>query len=151
MMNELAPFMAWRPFDDQEAYAKLPVFRTTEEPERYVVTAELPGFKPEEVKVGVVGDQITIEGKHEQKGEENKKTYRRIETFERRFTLPADVRGEGIEAVMEHGLLELMLPKVAIARPKEIPVVETREPTAAQAPPAPAEPVKVEITPETVA
>jgi HSP20 family protein len=132
-LNELAPFANWPAFETYEPTIKLPRFVTNEEPERYVVTAELAGFKPEEVKVTLVGNQIKIEGKHEEKGEEEGKTYQRLGTFERTFILPENVINEGIRAEMANGLFKLVLPKKEIAKPKEVPVTVT----------AP-EPVKVE-------
>ena len=134
-LNELAPFMTWEPFERYEAKVKLPRFQTYEEAERYVVTAELAGFKPEEVKIALTGNEIKIEGKHEEKGEEAGKTYERFGTFARTFTLPENVIAEGVKAEMANGLLKLVLPKKEIAKPKEVPV-------AVAAP----EPVKVEPT-----
>jgi HSP20 family protein len=145
-MNELVPFTTWQPFETYET--KLPIFRTTEEPERYVVTAELPGFKPEEVKVGVVGNQIKIEGKHEEKGEEKGTTYQRFGTFERIFTLPENVVGENIKAEMENGLLKLVLPKAEAVKPKEIPIAAAPKPVAEPVKPEPkAVPVQAEEKP----
>jgi HSP20 family protein len=128
------------PWPEEMKAAELPRFELTEEPERYVVVAELPGFKPEEVKVEFVGKQITVEGKHEEKGEKEGETYQRFETFKRTFGLPENAAPEKITAEMGEGLLKLIVPKLEVVKQVAVPVepkkAETGAPIAAAKVPA---------------
>lgn len=87
---------------------------TTEEKEKEVVVrAELPGFTPEEVKVEVKGELLTVEAEHKEVPEKEKgkekaeRTYARVR---RVVTLPPEVEPEKAEAVYRHGVLEVRLP-----------------------------------------
>ncbi len=91
----------------------------------YVIEAALPGFKPEELHITAVGGTLTISAvKKEEKLE--KELYVRQERYTgemtRTFTLPTVVDVEKIEAVFEHGVLKLSIPKVEEVKPKEIPI-----------------------------
>ena len=91
----------------------------------YVLEAALPGFKPEDVHITAVGDTLTISAvKKEEKLP--KELYVRHELswgeMTRTFTLPTMVDVEKIEAVFEHGVLKLSIPKAEIVKPKEIPI-----------------------------
>jgi HSP20 family protein len=110
------------PWPEEFKAAELPRFELKEEPERYVVVAELPGFKPEEVKIEYVGKQVTVEGKHEEKGEKEGTTYQRFGTFKRTFALPENAAPEKVTAEMGEGLLKLIVPKEAVAQPVGVPV-----------------------------
>ena len=73
----------------------LPEANIAETEKAIVVTVELPGMKPEEVRVEIKGEQLWITGeKHEDK-EEKGKTFHRVERragmFRRIFTLPVEV------------------------------------------------------------
>jgi HSP20 family protein len=91
----------------------------------YVIEAALPGFKPEELHITAVGDTLTISAiKKEEKRE--KELYLRQELYRdemtRTFTLPTVIDVEKIEAVFEHGVLKLFIPKAEEVKPKEIPI-----------------------------
>ncbi|MEZ4439334.1 MAG: Hsp20/alpha crystallin family protein [Polyangiaceae bacterium] len=115
---------------------ELPFTNVDENEEAYVLGAELPGFAPEEVKVTMEENVLTIEGKHEEKKEEEGKSFRRFSEFRRQFRLPKNVSAAAIEAKMENGLLTVMLPKT------EVPKLEVKNIEVKTPPPAPvAEPV----------
>jgi HSP20 family protein len=104
---------------------ELPVTNVEEKEDAFVVGAELPGFAPEEVKVTLENNVLTIEGKHEEKGEEEGRTFRRFNEFRRQFRLPANVNTEAIEAKQDNGLLVVTLPK--IEAPKlEVKTIEVK-------------------------
>ncbi len=91
------------------------------------IHAELPGMARENVQVTVDEERIlTIRGekRQEEQTEDKKKNFVRIErnygSFTRSFTLPDNVNAEAISAVFENGVLNLTLPKVAPAKPKEV-------------------------------
>ncbi|HEU4699985.1 MAG TPA: Hsp20/alpha crystallin family protein [Gemmatimonadales bacterium] len=90
------------------------------------IVAELPGVRPEDVKLSLENNMLTIRGEKRQQAEENTERVHRYErsygTFERTFALPNTVDAEGIEAHFDDGLLTITLPKAERARPREIQV-----------------------------
>jgi HSP20 family protein len=94
---------------------RLPMVDILDEGERYVVEAELPGVKKEEVSIDVGEDSITIEAKRESEVEEKKEGYVRKErehmSFYRRVPLPDDADSSKATAKLENGLLTIALPK----------------------------------------
>ena len=95
-----------------------------EEDGKYVVDAEVPGFKPEEVDVSLDNDVLTITA--ERKPEEVKGTRyltdRRYTRVERSFTLPARVDESKVQASLDKGVLHLEFPKTEESKPRRIPV-----------------------------
>lgn len=110
-----APAAAWTPAVD--------VF---EDKDGLRIIAELPGVKPEDVKLSLENNVLTIRGEKRQVAEEKTERVHRYErsygAFERTFTLPATVDAERIAAGYEHGVLTVTLPKVERARPREITI-----------------------------
>lgn len=105
-----------------------------EEEDRFTVKAVLPGIAPENLDVSVTGNLLTIRGEIKQPEAEQQATwhYREIPygRFERTITLPAEVQVDQVEAVYEHGMLTLHLPKAEAAKPKRIQVA-VRQPALA--------------------
>jgi len=100
-----------------------PVMETPEWPYRYALTmeekekeflvrAEMPGFTPEEVKLEMAGERLTIEAEHKEeikKGEEKaERTYAHVK---REITLPPEIEIEKVEAVYRNGVLEVHVPR----------------------------------------
>ena len=104
----------------------IPEVDITEEQDRILVRADLPGMKQEEISVEVADGVLTIKG--ERKREEEKregKTYR-VErsygSFLRSFTLPAGIDAAKVNATYKNGVLDIVLPKLAEAKAKQIKV-----------------------------
>ena len=112
------------------ATAWTPVVDILEEPEYLRITAEIPGVKPEDVRVSVEGNVLTISGTKDQVAEEKAEKVYRYErsygTFERAFTLPTTVDAEHIKATHENGVLHLILPKIEKAKPRLVKVEVTK-------------------------
>ena len=91
-----------------------------------VVRADLPGIKPEEVKIEVEDDILKISGEHEERTEENDKDYVRRERhyglFSRSMALPGGVDAKRIKAATRNGVVEVSipLPKKASKEPVRI-------------------------------
>jgi HSP20 family protein len=106
--------------------AWVPVVDIFEEPDHLRIVAEIPGVKPENVKIAVEDNVLTIQGTKEQVAEERAEKVHRYErtygAFERSFTLPGTVNAEAIKASYEHGLLTLTLPKLEKAKARQIKV-----------------------------
>jgi HSP20 family protein len=93
-----------------------------------VVQTNLPGVKPEDVNVTVVGSTLTIKGALHSTEEFQDATYvrheRRAASFSRTVNLPVAVDAEHAEAKFAGGVLTLTLPKAETVRPRNIQVVE---------------------------
>ena len=87
----------------------------TEDDREFVVKAELPEIKREDVKVTVENQVLTIAGERKQEKEEKNKKYHRIEreygSFSRSFTLPVNATSEKVSAEFKDGILRVHLPK----------------------------------------
>lgn len=98
----------------------------TEEKDRILVRADLPGVKQEDISVELSEGMLTIKGerKHEAETKEGK-TYRlerSYGSFLRSFTVPAGVDPAKVEATYKNGVLEIALAKRAEAKAKQIKV-----------------------------
>jgi HSP20 family protein len=103
-----------------------PAVDVTETEKEYLIKAELPELKREDVKVEVLDGVVTIEGERKQEKEEKGKRFHKVERsygkFVRQFALPTDVEAEKVQAEFKEGVLNVHLPKTAIAKPKGIEV-----------------------------
>ena len=105
-----------------------PAVDISEEKDRYIVKADLPGMKQEEIKVEFEDNVLSISGerKHEKEENDEKKNYHYYErsygSFQRRFVLPKGTDSEKIDAKYEHGVLEIVIPKTETKKAKEIKV-----------------------------
>jgi HSP20 family protein len=79
----------------------------------YLIEADTPGVRPEDLNVEVQGNELRIIGRIEE-GTLRHRT-RRAGQFDYRLTLPSDVNPEGAEAELEHGVVKLRLPKTTSA------------------------------------
>src|SRR6516225_759479 len=79
-----------------------------------VVRADLPGIKPEEVKIDVEDDILTISGEHEERAERKDEHYvrreRRYGSFSRSMALPGGVDVKRIKASTRNGVVEVTIP-----------------------------------------
>jgi HSP20 family protein len=113
-------------YRDNAGASWVPAVDIFEAPDAIRITAEVPGVKPEDVKISLENNVLTIRGTKEQVAAERTERVHRYErtygTFERSFALPATVDAAGIKASYEHGILTVTLPKVEKAKPREIQV-----------------------------
>jgi HSP20 family protein len=122
-------FSTW-PFQQNESgaitSAWYPAVDVFEDSDTVKIVAELPGVKPEDVKLSLEGNTLTIRGEKKQQAEERSERVHRYErsygSFERAFVLPSTVDGEKISADYRDGVLTVTVPKAERARPREIPV-----------------------------
>jgi HSP20 family protein len=90
------------------------------------IMAELPGVKPEDVKISLENNLLTIRGEKRQTAEESTDRVHRYErsygVFERSFMVPSTVDADHIRATYDVGVLTMRLPKVEKAKPRQITV-----------------------------
>jgi HSP20 family protein len=91
-----------------------------------VVTASLPGVKPEDVDIQIQQNVLLITGQQQEEQERQQGRYLLVERqtgrFSRALSLPIPVNADAGEATFEHGVLRLTLPKAEQARTKQIPI-----------------------------
>lgn len=104
----------------------MPAVDVTEEENRYVLHADVPGVDPNDIEITLENGVLTIRGQRAAGKTENGQGYRRVErmygTFFRRFTLPDTADAEKISAQSKHGVLELVIPKQEKVQPRRITV-----------------------------
>ncbi len=105
----------WRPAAD-----------ISESPQEYLIKADLPAVKKEDVKVTLENGVITISGerKHETSAKDENEI--RVEsfhgTFTRSFSLPDDIDATGIRAESKDGVLSVHIPRTAAPKPKSVAI-----------------------------
>ena len=103
-----------------------PAVDIKEEVDKFVLHADLPGVKPEEIDVSMENGVLTIKGEKQTEAKTEKEGYKRVErtygSFYRRFSLPDTANPDGISAKSNHGVLEIVIPKREAVQPKKINV-----------------------------
>src|SRR5574344_288280 len=82
---------------------------------KYIISAELPGVKKENLDIDLEKNSITINAKKEDEKEEDDKTYKRSEfsygEFSRTIYFPQEINIEKADAKLEEGVLKIDIPK----------------------------------------
>ena len=103
-----------------------PAVDIKEESDRFVLHADLPGVKPEQIDVSMENGVLTIKGEKKTEAKTEKEGYKRIErtygSFYRRFSLPDTANPDAISAVSKNGVLEITIPKRESVQPNKINV-----------------------------
>jgi HSP20 family protein len=91
----------------------------------YVLTAELPGLRNEEIDVSIERDRVTLHGERRidyPKDASLHRVERRAGAFRRTVQLPLEVEGEKVDAIYRNGVLTLRIPKAPEHQPRRIAV-----------------------------
>jgi HSP20 family protein len=109
-----------------EGFGSFP-FDLYETGDDFVITAALPGLKPEDLDLSVQGNVLTISGEFRtDEREDQERSYhireRRYGKVSRQLTLPTGIQGDRIQASLEHGVLTLHVPKAEAMKPRRIQV-----------------------------
>ncbi len=110
----LAPSFAMaKPF--HHALESSPACDLVDEGDKFVVTADMPRIKKEEINLNVGDDYIDISAEHKESEEEKKKKYIRKEhskvSIHRRMSLPERVKSSDVKAKLNNGILTIDIPK----------------------------------------
>jgi HSP20 family protein len=135
----LSPFAGFRELEERlnKIFGEYPVTEVgggawtpavdlREEKDHYVLEADLPGVKREDIDLSIVDDVLTVKG--ERNGEEWKQSegYRSVErnygSYQRSFRIPGGIDASKVQATYEAGVLRVTLPKPENAKPKQIEV-----------------------------
>jgi HSP20 family protein len=103
-----------------------PALDISERKDAYLVTVELPGVEVDDLQVTLEDGLLTIQGEryfaHDSSEQQFHRVERRYGAFRRSITLPAHVMEEGIQALADNGVLQILVPKMEEAKPKGIKV-----------------------------
>lgn len=104
----------------------MPTVDISETDGEYVIKAELPEVKKDDVKVTLEDGILTIQGERRREKDEKTTKYHRVErsygSFARSFSLPDQVDENGVRADYKDGMLNLRIPKSEKAKPRAIEV-----------------------------
>ncbi len=94
--------------------------------DKIVVKAEIPGVSKDDIEIVVRDNELTIKGEKKKEEEVKEENYyyseRSFGKFVRTLRLPVEIKPEEVKARFKNGVLEIELPKVEEARPKEIKI-----------------------------
>jgi HSP20 family protein len=103
-----------------------PALDISERKDAYLVTVELPGVEADDLQITLEDGLLTIQGERHFAHDSSEQQFHRIErrygAFRRSITLPDHVMADGIEATVDNGVLQIMVPKMEEATPKRIQV-----------------------------
>ena len=114
---------------DGHERAWTPAIDVVRENDHLVLRADLPGIKPEEVKLEVEDDILTVSGEHRESKEEKDEQYvrreRRNGSFSRSLTLPVAVDAKKIKAKTHEGVVEVTIPLPKEAKKGPVKITAT--------------------------
>lgn len=103
-----------------------PAVDVKETEKEYVIHADVPGVKPEDIEITLENDVLTIRGSRNWEGQQESENYKRVErargTFFRRFVLPDTADSASVSARNNDGVLEVVIPKKEKALPRKIKI-----------------------------
>jgi HSP20 family protein len=126
MVNDLFDENFGRSWGHTESGKWYPAVDVLESKDSYVIRAELPGMKREDINLEVKNGTLTLSGERKSEKAAEGIEYRHVERvnakFWRSFTLPETVKHDGIEASYKDGVLEVRVPKVEEVKPRQIEI-----------------------------
>lgn len=103
-----------------------PALDIQDQNDAFLVSASLPGVRPEDVHIEARGNQVMLNGQIREEQETEQGNYllreRRMGQFSRTVTLPSEVNPEAAQATYTNGILTLRLPKSEAGRSHQIPI-----------------------------
>lgn len=104
----------------------VPSMDMIETDEHFVLKADLPGMKQEDIAIEFEGDTLSISGERSERHEQKDGGFVRLErasgAFRRTLTLPKGVNPEAVEATYADGVLEVRIPKPEERRPRRVQI-----------------------------
>lgn len=131
--EQMRHMLGWRnwpledfPEDSFFAEEWSPAVDVRENSDAYVVQADIPGVKPEDMDVTLENGVLTIRGQRREEKKDEGENYHRIErfsgSFSRRFVLPEAADADNVEANMDQGVLVVRIPKTEKATQRKIEI-----------------------------
>ncbi|MBI5015468.1 MAG: Hsp20/alpha crystallin family protein [Deltaproteobacteria bacterium] len=105
-----------------------PTVDLRERDSEYVLRADVPGLRREDLEIDVAAEYVTLRGHYEEDREEDQSGFvcreRSAERFERIVRVPGEIQVDGATASLKDGVLTLHLPKTAVTATRRIEVTE---------------------------
>ncbi|PLX21559.1 molecular chaperone [Candidatus Parcubacteria bacterium] len=115
----------WLEEDYEEGQLSIDVYQT---PKEIIVRSTIAGVKPGDIDISINNDMLTIRGKREMQEEIKEENYLYKEcywgSFSRSIILPVEIMEDQIEALLENGVLTVVLPKSVASKQISIKVKE---------------------------
>lgn len=96
-----------------------------------VLTAELPGVKPDELDISVESNVLTLRCAQKERERQKGEMYHRHEcrhgSFARSWQLPFEVEQDRVDARLENGVLKLTIPRSEASRPTKVEIQATKQ------------------------
>jgi HSP20 family protein len=103
-----------------------PALDISERKDAYLVTVELPGVDLDDLEITLEDGMLTVQGERHFAHDSSEQRFHRVErrygAFRRSITLPAHVQADAVEATVEGGVLQILVPKAEEAKPKRIEI-----------------------------
>ncbi len=103
-----------------------PAVDIKEEQDHYLIQADVPGVRPEDVEITMEKGVLVIKGQREAEAKDGRNGYKRVErvrgSFYRSFALPDTADVERISARTHNGVLEITIPKQPAVQPRKIEI-----------------------------
>lgn len=127
LQKELERSQSDKPGEGSIATAEwTPAVDIKEDADKFVIQADIPGVKPEDIEISMEAGVLTVKGEKTSEANKEKEGYKRVErmvgSFYRRFSLPDSANGDAIRASCKNGVLEIVIPKREAVKPKRINV-----------------------------
>lgn len=110
---------------------QFPAMNLYELPDEYLITAELPGTRVEDLELTIADGVLTMKGRRDAPEGIPEERFRRQERFrgvwQRSVSVPDRVQEDRLTAEFHHGILKIHLPRAAASTPRQIMVTETSE------------------------
>ena len=104
----------------------MPPMDLVESGDHFVLRADLPGIREEDVKIELEDSTLTVSGERKSEHEDKQEGYYRVErafgSFSRSLTLPKGVNAEAVSASFDRGVLEIRIPKPEERKPRRIEI-----------------------------
>jgi len=124
MMDELFRWDPYGALERSRGMDFLPSFDVKETKDAYVVEADLPGVKEENVEISLTGNVLQITGQREQETRDEGDQWFVVERnhgqFARSFALPEGADADNVKADMKNGVLKIHIPKRPEVQPRRI-------------------------------
>jgi HSP20 family protein len=112
----------------------IPAMDLVETDDHFVLKADLPGLKEEDVNIEVEENVLTVSGERKAEHEDKREGYVRVErsygSFRRSLTLPEGVDAEAVTANFDNGVLEVRIPKPEERKPRRVAIQVGERPAA---------------------
>ena len=123
---KVIPGLRTRTTTARREYDYNPAVDIVEDKDSFSLEFDLPGLRKDDIKITVNEGVLAVSGERKRDAEEDEKNFRHFErnvgTFSRSFRLPDYVDGDSIKAAYKNGVLRLVLPKKAEAKPYTIEI-----------------------------